>query len=239
VRASAELAQALAGVEGLLVCVADGAIGEIAARCAELVERPGVALHASGFLGPEILGPLERAGWATGVLHPLVALAAAGDPENRLRRAWFATRGDDRALALARRLIRACAGFELSLHEGADVSARYHAAASLLAGGTVALFDAALEALAGSADRSHSRAALAALLASVAANLAALEPRDALTGPLARGAGETVRGHLAALEAAGPELAHLYRILGRRMLALASARGLGARERAELERLLG
>ena len=240
-RASAELAQALEGVEVLLLCVADDAIGELAERCARSLPGPdGVALHPNGYLGRNVLAPLARAGWSTGVLHPLVALPALGDPENRLRRAWFATLGDERARLLCTRLIRACRGFELALDERAETPARYHAALSLLAGGTVALFDAALEVLETCADPTLARSALAALLSSSAANLTVLEPAEALTGPVARGSVALVRGHVEALAASDPELARLYRVLARRMLGLAAERGtLTPEARAELERLIG
>ncbi len=51
---------------------------------------------------------------------------------------------------------------------------------------------------------------------------------QALTGPIARGDAGTVRKHLEALEQEDPELAELYRLLGRRTARLAAERGLDA-----------
>ncbi|MEW6070974.1 MAG: DUF2520 domain-containing protein, partial [Planctomycetota bacterium] len=154
--------------------------------------------------------------------------------------AWFAVAGAPAARAVAGALVGILGGRILPLREGEGVGRTYHAAAALLAGGTVALFAAAEEVLAATlADPSLARPALLALLASAVAPLAAEGPAGALTGPTARGSLEVVRGHLASLFAADPDAARLYALLARRMVALAESRGsIDAGRRAALERLL-
>ena len=51
---------------------------------------------------------------------------------------------------------------------------------------------------------------------------------QALTGPIVRGDAGTVHKHIEALEEVDPELAELYRLLGRRTTRLAAERGLDA-----------
>lgn len=241
VRLAGELAE-LGALRRVLLCVADRAIAPVAAElaAAPATARRGrpVALHTSGFHDRAPLDALARAGYATGGVHPLVALPPA---ETRgavppLAGAWFATSGVPDARRAARAIVRAVGGRELALARGADARRRYHAAASLLAGGSVALFDAASELLEGIAPPARAREALASLLAGVAANVGRRGAREALTGPAARGDVEVVAGHLALLD---EDAAALYRAVLVRMLALASERGsLPAARRRELERLL-
>lgn len=251
-------AEALRGVRAALLCVADDALQALAAELSASAQRAStsrdtapVAWHTSGFHGPEALAPLRAAGWETGKLHPLVAFpprsggsrpaepAERGSGPTRLRGAWFVTDGTPAARLEARRWIELLAGRELRLKAGAE-AALYHAAAALLSGGTVALFDLCAELLAGlSESEDDARAAAAALLEGTVANVVGHGARDALTGPVARGATELVREHLARLDARAPHAARLYRELAARMLALSAARrGLTQERRRELEKLL-
>jgi predicted short-subunit dehydrogenase-like oxidoreductase (DUF2520 family) len=68
--------------------------------------------------------------------------------------------------------------------------------------------------------REQAREALAALAEGTLANLRERGPESALTGPIRRGDRATIERHLAALSGR-PELAQLYRALGRRAVALA------------------
>jgi predicted short-subunit dehydrogenase-like oxidoreductase (DUF2520 family) len=69
-------------------------------------------------------------------------------------------------------------------------------------------------------------------MVSAAANAAALDPVEALTGPVARGDVATVQAHLEAL-ARDPALAGLYRSLARELLRLPLTVPADARERLE------
>jgi predicted short-subunit dehydrogenase-like oxidoreductase (DUF2520 family) len=131
-----------AGTGMLLVAVADGAIGEVAELLARRPQAP-VALHTSGALGASALAPLERAGSATGTLHPLRAfprplpdpVAAAGT--------FFALDGAPEAQALGARLAAAFGGSAGIVPEAAREL--YHLAASVAAGGTATLVASAAE----------------------------------------------------------------------------------------------
>jgi predicted short-subunit dehydrogenase-like oxidoreductase (DUF2520 family) len=236
---ASDRALALAGVDGVLLCVVDDALAACAgdlAAAAPATEAPPPILHTSGWHGTEPLAALAERGHALGRLHPLLALPP-GDVERPLRGGWFATGGDAPACALARRLVAALGAHELPLAAGPDAAHRYHAGASLLAGGAVALFDLALEVLGPAvASDAAARGGLAALLHSVARNVESLGAEQALTGAVARGSADLVRGHLAALD---DEAAAVYRRLARRMLALAARRGtLDDERRAAVERAL-
>lgn len=244
-------AQALGGAAAALLCVADDALPALAAELAAALPASSrapaaVVWHTSGAAGPAVLEPLRARGFETGKLHPLVPFPprpagapAAAEPGRSLRGAWFVTDGSPAARREARLLIEALGGRDLRLKPGAD-AALYHAAAALLSGGSVALLDLCADLLAELAeDGEAARAAALALLEATVANVRAHGARDALTGPLARGATELVREHLVRLDAHAPDAARLYRALAARMLVLAAERGsLAPRRRAELEKLL-
>ena len=78
------------------------------------------------------------------------------------------------------------------------------------------------------------------LLAGTSANLTALGVPAALTGPVARGDVETVRGHLDAIRRHTPEILPSYLALARRALAVARAKGqIRPEDASRLDTLLG
>lgn len=221
--------------ELILFCVRDDAIesvaGELARAWPRVPENPArrgpVALHTSGYHGLRPLRALARAGFATGSIHPLVPLKGRRSAAE-LRGAWFATSARGRAGTMARRLISGLEGRQLRLPPGDMRKQAWHLACALVANGAVSLFDLALE---------HSgpkaATALAAMMEIVARRLAH-GPRAALSGPVARGEEEVVAGHLALLRDRSEE-AELYRLLSRRLLALAD---LPPRKRRAIARIL-
>lgn len=227
-RSPAGLARRLGPGGLVLLCVADGAVAEVARMVASTGGEPGCLLHTNGLLGLDPLEPLVGAGWECGVLHPLVALPPQGPVESDpFAGVSFALAGSRRALDPGRRLARRLGGKAILVRAEPEAFAAYHTAASLLAGGAVVLFDLALGIL-GSAleeDPEGARRALARLLASVASNLHDLDPKEALTGPASRGAAEVVARQLSVCEGRDPRSAELYRWLTERMLELARARG--------------
>ena len=212
----------------LVVSVPDRALPEAAAALARRAWPAGsVALHTSGAVEVEALAPLRASGLAIGGLHPLKSFVDLERDAAGLGGIILAIEGDPPALALAERVAEALDARPHRLAPGAR--AAWHAAASHACNHLVALTDQALDLLvAAGLERGAARAALLPLQRGTLDNLAALAPADALTGPIVRGELAVVRGHLAALAAAPPDVAAAYRALGRRAVALARARGLDA-----------
>ncbi|MEX1026116.1 MAG: DUF2520 domain-containing protein [Planctomycetota bacterium] len=232
--------EAAAGADVVLFAVHEEALVQraeaFAAACAFHEITSGVALHLAGALAPDALQSIGDVGWSIGRMHPLVALRPTTDG-SQLRGAPFALAGDERALEAAERLVAALDGTTLRIAPGAE--AAYHASAALVAQGAVALVAGAAEALApllvDTPDATRvARRALASLLASVAANLEAVDATAALTGPVARGSAETVELHLAALTG---DAAEYYRGVLPRLVRLAAPR-LTPAARERLERLV-
>jgi predicted short-subunit dehydrogenase-like oxidoreductase (DUF2520 family) len=103
----------------------------------------------------------------------------------------------------------------------------YHAAAVMASGNMVALFDVALEMLAhcGLTPKA-ARRVLLPLVESTVRNLLVSAPAHALTGTFARGDLATVKLHMEAISGAGiSDALKLYRLLGKRAVALARKNG--------------
>ena len=213
--------------EGVLLCLPDAVIAPFAERLARSVPKGGrgvpAVLHTNGLLGAEALAPLKREGVSVGKLHPLWAVTR--DHPFFLPEVSFGIAGDPRAMRAARAIIRRMGGKPLPLGERSGPE--YHAAASLLAGGVVALVELAdrlLRSAVPSVDDRHRKDALVMLAKSSLFNVTIDGTRHALTGAIGRGAEDTVRGHLRALRNDRDAL-EAYQVLGRTMLKLARDRG--------------
>ena len=199
-----------AGVDAVLLCVPDAAIGEAAAALAGAAPLIG---HTSGAT-PLVV--LAGAGAPSGGLHPLQTFARAGGRFEGCGCAIGGTTPD--ALAAADALAR-CLGmrpFELA---DADRPA-YHAAASIASNFLVTI-EAAAEQVAASAG--VGRGLLAPLVRHTVENWAALGAEQALTGPVARGDEATVERQREAVIEAAPELEELWDALVAATRDLASA----------------
>jgi predicted short-subunit dehydrogenase-like oxidoreductase (DUF2520 family) len=198
-----------------------------------------VAFHTSGALSSEALAPLHACGFAVGSMHPLVAVSEPEAGAESLRRAFYCIEGERTAVRAARRLVGHLGGQSFSI-ETKD-KALYHAAAVMASGHTVALFHLATELLARCGlGASKARRVLLPLLSSTFENLAAAHtPARALTGTFARADAETVRKHLAALEASDEtDALVIYALLGRHALRLAAETRADPAVLREIARLL-
>ncbi len=183
-----DLTDAADGVDVLLIATPDDAIASVAA-----LVRPNAdttVVHLSGSLGIDVLAPHP----VRATVHPLVPLPNEVVGATRLTGGvTFAVSG-----AAAARLIVESLGGRLVEVADADRAA-YHAAACIAANHVVALLGqvervAAVAGLDLEAFLPLTRAALE--------DVAALGPRQALTGPAVRGDWATLSRHLDALPAA-------------------------------------
>ena len=181
-----DLSRAAAGTDLLLIAAPDQAISAVA-DAVEPLERTVVA-HVSGSVG---LHPLARHR-RRAVLHPLVALPDAERGAERLIGAWFGLAEDGDPLVAE--VVASLRG--RVVHVAETGWARYHAAAVIASNHLVALLGQA-ERVAASVGAPVE--AFLDLARGSLADVAALGPRDALTGPVRRGDTSTVERHLDAL----------------------------------------
>jgi predicted short-subunit dehydrogenase-like oxidoreductase (DUF2520 family) len=205
-----------------LITVPDDQIAGVARELSAIsADRRMTALHTSGALSSEVLEPLREKAWHTGSIHPLMSVSAASDAS--LQGAFWSVEGDSSALRLGKEIVRDLGGKSFSIRS--EDKPLYHAAAVMVSGNVVALFDVALEMLAECGlDRKTARAILLPLIASTVRNLETKTPEESLTGTFSRGDVETVKRHVAALKGKEPaEALELYRLLGLRSLKLTKA----------------
>jgi predicted short-subunit dehydrogenase-like oxidoreductase (DUF2520 family) len=197
-----------------------------------------VALHTSGAMSSKILSPLSDGGWQIGSIHPLVSVSEPVSGAKSLLSAFWCLEGDRKAVQQSRRIVEDLRGHSFSIKAGAKPL--YHAAAVMASGNVVALFDIALDMLERSGlkrDKAHE--VLIPLLQSAIANLSTSSPAKALTGTFSRGDVATVERHLKALGAKELRDARdLYRLLGRKSLALAEKNGLDRTTARKIGKLL-
>ena len=214
----------------IIIATPDDAIAQVAASLAKLLgpvscstggrSFSATVLHTSGARSSEELQPLARLGFATGSLHPLIAISDPRKALPLLSKCFYAIEGTSKANRIARSLVRSLGGQPFSIR--AENKALYHAAALTASPNLIALFDVALEMLSRCGlSRARGRRILLPLVLSTLANLSDEDPAKALTGPFRRGDAETVKKHLAALRSENLENAlDVYLTLGRRALSL-------------------
>ena len=213
---------AQAGV--LILAVRDDAISPLAEALAraEAVRADQVVLHLSGVLGQEALAPLVPSRAALGSLHPLQTISDPATAPARLEGTWAAVEGMPRAVQAAEGIAQELGmrPFRLSGKQ----KAIYHAGA-VFASNYFVVVEAIAQRLLRHAGLSDTEAwqALRPLVEGTFENLTRQEPKDALTGPVARGDEATIRRHLESLTR---DDALLYRALGRAALELAEKGGM-------------
>lgn len=180
------------GASLVLIATPDDAVTTASLQLASSLEPGALVIHCSGALGLRALADLQtaRPDIRIGALHPLVSIPNVLLGLERLRGAWCATAGDPQVAGIAETL-------EMHPFPVDDIDrAKYHAAASIAANHLVALLGQ-VQRIAAAADVPF--AAFLPLVRSAIDNVAELGPREALTGPVARGDSGTVSRHLAAL----------------------------------------
>ncbi len=221
----------------LIVAVLDEAIGRVAGELAAGGLHDGIVVHTCGARGPDALAPLDSAGLACGVLHPLQTVPSTDLGVERLLHVTFGVGGDPSAVEWAEQIVRLLDGQVLRVSAGGFPT--YHAAATLAGNSVAAFVDAALLLMdRAGVDAPAALVALAPLCRASVDNVLTIGPTAALTGPIARGDATTVRAHLEALASAPDGLTELYCAAGRRLLELARRRGLDEQAARRIEGLL-
>jgi predicted short-subunit dehydrogenase-like oxidoreductase (DUF2520 family) len=207
----------------VILAVSDRELPAVAYRMAGsgVVGDEAAVVHVAGALGPEVLAPLRGMCAGVGQMHPLASFASLTKTP-RLAGTAVHIQGDRIAVARARQVARRIGmkpWTQPDLH-----TARYHAAAGLVANGTAALAAVATELLAAAGvARGRAPGMLGPLIRTVADNVEALGLPDALTGPVRRGDVRTVERHIQAVLSTVPDALELYAASARAQLVLARA----------------
>ena len=217
------------GMDVYWICVSDGAIEEVARK----IPKGSVVLHSSGALDIDVLRPHAPAG----TLHPLQSFPGPQIAIPPVSQVPAAISGDPEAKEIAHTLAQAI-GFEPFEISG-DRRA-YHAAA-VIAGNfaTTLMAEASRLLVSAGVDPSNAPRVLAPLAIASIEQSIKNTPGAALTGPIARGDLKTVQAHLDCLDQDAPQLAEIYRLLGKAAVQLlVEENRLTIEEKSSLFRLL-
>ncbi len=229
----------LTAADLILISTPDDSINEAVEMIEDSARAIGraVVLHTSGALSSDVLRPLARFCMSRGSCHPLQSFQDPARALQLIRGSYFCIEGEARAVKAARRLARRMGArpFEIAT----EMKSLYHAAAVLASGGMVSLFSVSQDML-GSCGLSEqeARRVLLPLAEGTLANLRAVGPARALTGPVRRGDTGTVRRNLKAVASVDSDWLGIYKLLARRSLILAERAGTDKQSLELLARLL-
>ncbi len=217
-----EAAALPAEVQLVLICVPDDAIEAAAGRLAA-VDHPWahtVVGHTSGARTTEALAPLVEHGAAPLSFHPLQTFPPGASAE-AFENIAITVEGDPDAVLAGTVLARTLGARPVVL--SAREKARVHCAAAVASNGLVALMAVVEEVLPEMDLEGDDRSAdlLAPLVERTVKNLQEAPPERVLTGPVARGDGDTLDAHLTALAEETPHLLSLYAALSTEMVRVA------------------
>lgn len=229
----------------VLLTVPDDAIEQV---CNQLAKdgafRPGtIVAHCCGALSSSVLAAAQAVGCETASMHPLQTFPSAQAAVEAMRGTYVFIEGTGRACEVLESLATAIGA--LPMRTTAQGKALYHAAAVMASNYLVALLDAAAAVMvhgmdeSSGMDRRRALAAMAPLVRATVENVVAMGTEDALTGPIARGDVDTIRRHLNAMGDCLPELAEIYRALGKLTVNVASRKdSINEEKAAQILRLL-
>lgn len=205
----------------ILIATPDDRIGD-AVQLILNNSRPigrGVVLHTSGALSSAALADLREANFAVGSCHPLQTFECPLRALSAVPQSYFCIEGDPQAVRAARRFVRrvGARSFEIPT----TTKSLYHAAAVLASGGVTTLLSTSLDALQHCGlNEAQARRVLLPLTETTVANVRAVGPRRAFTGPVRRGDIGTVQRNLEALAAIESQGLAVYRLLAMHSLRL-------------------
>lgn len=191
-----------------------------------------VVAHCSGALPSTVLEGARKSGAHIGSMHPMQSFATVEQAVRILPGSCCCIEGEPEAIAVLEGAARALAAHVLTI--ATEDKALYHAAGCVASNYLVALQNAALKLNeAAGISREDALKIMIPLLRGTVDNFEKVGIPGCLTGPIARGDVETVRRHLAAIEAKVPDLLPLYKVLGRETVEVALAKGTLTDDRAE------
>ncbi|CAD9223559.1 conserved hypothetical protein [Burkholderia cenocepacia] len=194
-----------------LLSVPDTRLRDVADQLARRFEHDArsIVAHCSGALGSDVLAPLRAIGWAAASAHPVLSFADPGTAVFQFEGTPVGIEGDPDACRVWGETLAAIGArcFEIL----SEQKTLYHGAAVIASN-----FLPVLASLSSELWRSAGlpealmQDMLRTLVRNATDNLLALGPRDALTGPAARGDTEVVHAHVRAIGAWDPAARDAY-----------------------------
>ena len=191
----------------IFITVTDTAIKDVWNGLDKTALENKIVCHCSGSLTSDIFEGADKDKVCS--VHPMLAFNSTRVPQERVSRAFFTLEGGKTAVKEISRILDKCEN-KYKIIDAQD-KVKYHAAACFASNFAVAVSAEAFSLMeeCGFAE-DEARAAMAPLIMGNAQNICKNGVKGALTGPVARGDGITVKKHLSALEGRRREI---YRLL--------------------------
>lgn len=225
--------------EILFITVPDDRIKDVVQELdsSNIIWQEKTVFHCSGLVSSGILEPLNKKGAQTASFHPIQSFSQKHAAPSRYQNIYFGLEGEEEAINTAKIIAHDLGG--RSIRITSEDKPLFHAAFSMTSNFFVVLLDSAV-ALLKSSGLSEEKAVqiLQPLLEGTVNNISDNRIRTALTGPIVRGDGQTVKAHLSALKKF-PEVKDVYRQLANRALEIAKEdKTLTEQKIKELSRIL-
>ncbi len=164
--------------------------------------------HASGMMSAEVLSPLHKKGACTFSFHPLQTFPRDFAPKDivpNVRGIYYGVDGSKRGVEKAKQLARKLSGKVIEVPRGKR--AYYHAACVVASNHLTALLSIVetMYSRFGKTSPGFYNSFEPIILATLS-NIKRSSPKEALSGPVARGGVETIREHFEAIREHSPEL---------------------------------
>jgi predicted short-subunit dehydrogenase-like oxidoreductase (DUF2520 family) len=218
----------------VFITTSDSAIQEVCDRIAGKGGfHPGqIVVHTSGALPSTILKGAQERGALVASIHPLQSFADVKEAVKIIPSSIFSLEGDPEAIPSLVGLVQVLGGKPLAIDtEGKPL---YHAAAVVACNFLVTLAYLSYQ-LFEAIDISQDDAAkaLLPLIKGTVNNIEHLGPVKALTGPIARGDVDVIRGHLEAFKSVDPRFTDIYRSISCLTVEIGIKKGTLSLEKAE------
>lgn len=210
-----DAAEAAEAADLVFITTTDREIEAVAGLLARKgVCRPGqTIIHTSGALPSDIMASVRQQGAFAVSVHPLQSFASVESAKENLPGSCFSLEGDEQALPGVIEVVNALQGRYFVIK--AEDKPLYHAAAVVASNYLVSLvhLSSTIYQRLG-LDEEQAMDALFPLIQGTLNNIARSGPAAALTGPVARGDGTTLKGHMKALQQMDWRVREAYRSLG-------------------------
>lgn len=222
-----DVAEAACQGELVFIATRDDVIQQVTEKIAsEKGFREGqFVFHFSGALSTQALKSVRLSGASVGSIHPMQTFADIDVAIGLIPGTVFGVTADKKAIAVAREVVEALGGKVVEIED--EDKALYHAAACIACNYLVALMNTAVIFYRHlGIEEKKAWEAMKPLIEGTLSNIESKGTVEALTGPIARGDVETVRGHLKAIKEVFPELTFFYKEMGKITAELAHRKGL-------------
>lgn len=218
----------------VFITTPDNAIEEVCNKISKEngFQKNAIVFHVSGALPSTILSSAKKNDAKIASLHPLQSLANVEEGIKNIPGSYFFIEGDEEALKVAKKIINALRGKEITLN--VQKKSLYHAGAAVASNYLVATIGFAIELFeTAGINRKYALEALRPLINGTIKNIYRIGIPKALTGPIARGDTKVIKSHLDAISANLNDLLGLYSELGKYTVKLGLEKGTLKKEKAE------